>query len=58
MGLDHVKASLCRWQPGNPVHPNHPTPTRREGQRMEEAGCRQVFSIFSSFCFPSFFKRP
>jgi hypothetical protein len=45
MGLDHVKAPLGRRQPGNPVHPNHPTPTRREGQRMEEAARAAVFRL-------------
>ncbi len=45
MGLYHVKVPLGRRQPGNPVHPNHPTPMRREGQRMEEAARAAVFRL-------------
>ncbi len=35
--LDHVEPGLRRLQPGDPVHPNHSTPQRRERQGMEEA---------------------
>ncbi len=43
VSLDNVEAALRRRQPGDPVHSNHPTPSRRERQRVEQAPWAAVF---------------
>ncbi len=36
MVLDHVEPSLRRWQPGDPVHSDHPAPPQGQRQGVEE----------------------
>ena len=45
MVLDHVESSSHRWQPVQPVQPNHTTAQRRQRQGTEEPARAAVLRL-------------